>query len=95
MQNWIPECASCGSKNIKTTVALDHWQYGEGPTAVTLHAEVPGRKCLDCGEQFLDCEGMDARDRATFEHLKKRGDVPQDILVKLFKHVMKEEEYGT
>ncbi|HVA47484.1 MAG TPA: hypothetical protein VNH11_14030 [Pirellulales bacterium] len=61
-------CANCGSLRVTTTEVDDKFDYGEGPSAVSLQVRVPLRICQECGFQFLDEEAEDPRQEVIAEH---------------------------
>jgi putative zinc finger/helix-turn-helix YgiT family protein len=64
------ECPSCGSRDVRTSVEIERFPYGEGRDAVELDIEVPVRTCLSCGFQFTDAAADDAREFAIRRHLR-------------------------
>jgi hypothetical protein len=69
-------CANCGSPRVTTTQVDDEFDYGEGPSMVSLQVRVPLRTCQNCGFQFLDEEAEDLRHEVIAEHraaLHSRG----------------------
>jgi DNA-binding transcriptional regulator YiaG len=63
-------CPECGAARVETEWGTDRFMYGDGPTAVELFAEVPFRKCANCGFEFTDSEAEEARNAAIRKHLK-------------------------
>lgn len=64
------ECPECGSKGVSTTSTEQIIHYGQGADAAKFKAIVPLRTCEQCGFQFLDKEGQQARHEAVCRHLR-------------------------
>lgn len=47
-------CIDCGSVCVDTKWINHSFPYGFGDSAVELTVRVPVRKCLECGEEWLD-----------------------------------------
>jgi YgiT-type zinc finger domain-containing protein len=58
------QCAVCGEGSTMKKTKTDRLTYGEGELAPVLAVEVPVYTCQDCGAEYLDDEGEDARGRA-------------------------------
>ncbi len=63
------ECPNCGSKSVQTRIALDRFDYGAGSKAVQLQANIPFRKCGDCGFEYTDSEAEDIKHEVVCRHL--------------------------
>ncbi len=63
------ECPNCGSMNVSTGAEIERFLYGKGEDAVELSATVPVHTCQDCGFQFTDACGDDAKQEAICRHL--------------------------
>lgn len=63
-------CPDCGAARVETEWGTDRFKYGDGPAAVELSAEVPFRKCANCGFEYTDSEAEEARSAAIRKHLK-------------------------
>lgn len=63
------ECPLCDSKSVDTTLHTDEFKYGSDDSAVTLRAQVPVRRCTDCGFDFIDHEGEQLQHEAVCRHL--------------------------
>lgn len=63
-------CPNCGSTRVETQIVNDSFEYGTGPKAVKLEADVPFRKCLDCGFEYTDSEAEDIQHEAVCRHLR-------------------------
>lgn len=62
-------CARCEGKNIESTMEDYCFDYGVGKKQVELTAQVPVRKCVACGYEFLDEEADEAQHEAVCKHL--------------------------
>ena len=67
--NFHPDCPQCGEHSITTYWHNDSFTYGSGDSAVTLHVELPVRRCGSCDLEFLDHEGERLRHEAVCQHL--------------------------
>jgi hypothetical protein len=63
------KCLSCDAETTETMEA-QNFQYGCGFEAVELTALVPLIRCIECGFEFTDFRGEEARDKAVFDYLK-------------------------
>lgn len=61
-------CGMCGGSRITTAIHRHTFTYGIGGDAVDLTADVPVRRCGDCGFEFLDDEGQRLKDEAVRRH---------------------------
>jgi DNA-binding transcriptional regulator YiaG len=78
-ETMIPnECPNCGSKNVTSRISIDRFQYGNGPDAVQLEANIPFRRCNDCAFEYTDSEAEDIRHEAVCRHLGVM--VPAEVL---------------
>ena len=62
-------CPVCGDDHVSTFVHRDAFEYGTGESAVTLHVDLPVRRCTACDLEFLDHEGERIRHEAVCRHL--------------------------
>ena len=62
-------CPQCGAVSVTTYRHYDTFNYGSGDSSVTLHADLPVRRCAACGFEFLDQEGERLRHEAVCQHL--------------------------
>ena len=72
LPNPAPKCASCGSANTTEAIKMDYFDYGVGPEAERLSAEVPVVLCFDCAFSFTDERGEEARTRAVAQALARK-----------------------
>lgn len=63
------DCPMCGGNDVRTTIAVEKFVYGDGPEAVELTAQVPVRTCNACGFQFTDDVAEEARHEVVCRHL--------------------------
>ena len=63
------QCLDCESHNVKEALVEQRFQYGTGDSAVMLKATVPVLSCVDCGYEFFDERGEQARHAAVCRHL--------------------------
>lgn len=63
------ECPQCGEGSVTTQLIHDSFEYGTGESSVTLQVDLPVRKCLSCGLQYIDHEGEQIRHEAVCRHL--------------------------
>jgi len=59
----------CGGNDIRTTIEVEKFVYGDGPEAVELTARVPVRTCNTCAFQFTDDVAEEIRHAAVCRHL--------------------------
>jgi len=57
------KCPHCEGPTIESDV-VDYFEYGSGDDATTLYAVVTVISCNDCGLEFTDWRGEDARQAA-------------------------------
>lgn len=70
-------CPDCESTNISTVQSTESFEYGAGDTPALLCASFPVHSCINCGFQFIDHIGMEAKDAAVEAYLKRQaGSVP-------------------
>ena len=62
-------CPVCGENQVITHHHQDSFEYGSGESAVTLHVELPVRRCEACEFEFLDQEGERIKQEAVCRHL--------------------------
>ena len=62
-------CPQCGAESVTTFRHHDTFNYGSGDAAVTLHVDLPVRRCAACDFEFLDHEGERLRHEAVCRHL--------------------------
>lgn len=62
-------CPLCDSRSIHTFRHTDEFIYGLGDSAATLRVELPVRRCMDCGTEFIDHVGESLRHAAVCRHL--------------------------
>src|SRR5487761_181351 len=70
MQREARICPDCGAARVETEWGTDRFPYGEGSTAIELSAEVPFRKCAECGFEYTDSEAEEARSAAIRRHIR-------------------------
>jgi putative zinc finger/helix-turn-helix YgiT family protein len=62
-------CAECGSKRVETHFEDYVFSYGHGSSKVSLSAQVPVRRCQDCGFTYRDSVADSICHDAICEHL--------------------------
>lgn len=62
-------CPVCGEDRVTTFFHRDTFEYGTGASAVTLHVDLPVRRCAECDLEFLDHEAEQLRHDAVCNHL--------------------------
>jgi DNA-binding transcriptional regulator YiaG len=62
-------CPVCGGNDVRTTIEMEKFVYGDGPEAVELTARVPVRTCNTCKFQFTDDVAEEIRHTAVCRHL--------------------------
>ncbi len=62
-------CPQCGGESVTTFRHHDAFNYGSGDSAVTLHVDLPVRRCTLCAFEFLDHEAESLRHEAVCRHL--------------------------
>ena len=63
------QCPVCAGAEVRTTMEIETFLYGEDPNAAELTARVPVRTCDSCGFQFTDFEAEQARHEVICRHL--------------------------
>ena len=63
-------CPLCDSRSIHTFRHTDEFIYGLGDSAATLRVELPVRRCMDCGTEYIDHVGERLRHAAVCRHLE-------------------------
>ena len=62
-------CPVCGEDQVTTYNHRYDFEYGSGGSAVTLHVELPIRRCDTCDFEFLDQDGERIKHEAVCRHL--------------------------
>ena len=62
-------CPVCGTDHVTTFVHRDTFDYGTGESAVSLHVDLPVRRCAECDFEFLDHEAEQLRHDTICNHL--------------------------
>ena len=62
-------CPVCGEGHVTTFAHRDTFEYGTGESAVTLHVDLPVRRCHECDFEFLDYEGERLKHDVICRHL--------------------------
>jgi putative zinc finger/helix-turn-helix YgiT family protein len=62
-------CPSCGHGTVQTTYIEHKFSYGDGDRSVELSANVPLRRCPECGVEFFDSVAEELQHEAVCRHL--------------------------
>lgn len=65
----ITECLECNGSNVKEITVEQQFQYGINKPPVVLVTTFPVFSCTDCGFEFFDERGAQARDVAVCLYL--------------------------
>lgn len=63
------ECPECNSTNVKTEYVIEKFKHGVAKKFVELEANIPLRKCQDCGFEYTDFEAEDVQHEAICHYL--------------------------
>jgi putative zinc finger/helix-turn-helix YgiT family protein len=62
-------CPHCDSTELESRLEIDHFDYLDGSTTVSLAARVTVHACVKCDFEFTDDSAEDARHTAVCNHL--------------------------
>ncbi len=86
MKPEIGQCYHCNGIDIEVKVVCTNLEYGD-PVEENLRVVMPVNECQNCKATFVGESGMMARDSASLNYLKGRGNVPEEVLRKTFGHL--------
>ena len=58
------ECPQCGTSEVRTSQHRHTFTYGSEESAVELTVDVPVRRCVSCGFEYLDEEAEQLKHEA-------------------------------
>ena len=80
------DCAVCGSKNVEVQWEEISFEHGTGKRAITLHANIPIHRCLDCDFEFTSS----LADRICHEEVCRHLKVPPPMRPDKLRQLRKE-----